>query len=389
MKICYLADAGSIHTKRWAEHFAKQGCDVHVVSMKNAGSNQVGNVKYHLMNTIHSKSRFINSLLRPLNLALAVIGTKKMAREIKPDVFHAHFVAEYGLIGALAGCRPLIESVWGSDVLAYPKKSKIWKMLVSHALKKGDSITTTAEFMKGHLIEKLGASSEKIVRIPWGIDLKTFHSGYSGEAKKLRKSLDISDEAPVILSPRNMTPMYQILHILNCIPFVLKAVPDAVFVLMRGYGSKEYEEALAGRARELGVSASTRFVSRQVPPKEMAAYFNMADVFISIPKTDQFASTIMEGMACGAIPVVSRIEPYGQYLKDGKNAFFAEPANPNELADRITHCLKHPEVKKRFSDVNREIIEENENWDRNAEIMKELYEKLSNERSRLVAAARK
>ena len=36
MVICYLADAGSIHTQKWAIHFASKGKEVHIISFRDA-----------------------------------------------------------------------------------------------------------------------------------------------------------------------------------------------------------------------------------------------------------------------------------------------------------------------------------------------------------------
>lgn len=41
MKICYLADANSIHTQRWVKYFAERGHDVHLISYNPAHINGV------------------------------------------------------------------------------------------------------------------------------------------------------------------------------------------------------------------------------------------------------------------------------------------------------------------------------------------------------------
>jgi len=110
----------------------------------------------------------------------------------------------------------------------------------------------------------------------------------------------------------------------------------------------------------------------------MAIYLNMADVFISIPKNDQFGSSVMEGMACGAIPIVSSIKVYYQYLKDEVNALFVDPNNPREIAEKIVYCIEHPEIKESFYAINIKIIAEKEDWNKNAKKMEKLYEKLLN-----------
>jgi len=44
MKICYFADAQSIHTQRWVKHFAEKGHEVHLISFTNA---EIENVNFH------------------------------------------------------------------------------------------------------------------------------------------------------------------------------------------------------------------------------------------------------------------------------------------------------------------------------------------------------
>ncbi|MGP8337571.1 MAG: glycosyltransferase, partial [Methanosarcinaceae archaeon] len=32
MKLCFIADATTVHTKRWVEYFSKEGHDVHLIT---------------------------------------------------------------------------------------------------------------------------------------------------------------------------------------------------------------------------------------------------------------------------------------------------------------------------------------------------------------------
>jgi glycosyltransferase involved in cell wall biosynthesis len=380
MKICYLANAESIHIQRWVKYFAENGHEVHLISPRSFGNKSIKNVKLYLVKELHSQIRSIRFIFFPMNLLLGIIQVKELIKKIKPDIVHAHYIGEYGLHGALACSQPFIVSAWGSDVLRAPKKSKLSKYTVPYAIKKADVITTTAEFMKEYLIRTFNVPGGKIIRIPWGIDLKIFHRGYEEGVERLKESLGIGANSPIILSNRHMDQKYEIQSIIDSIPYVTKKYPNAIFVFIRGYGSIEFENEMKVRAEKLGVINNTRFVSIRITPEEMAVYLNMADVFISIPKTDQFGSSIMEGMACGAIPIVSDIKVYGQYLEDGKNAFFVNPEKTKEVAEQIINCIEHPELKEKFYKINRKIIEEKEDWNKNAKKMEELYEKLLKER---------
>ena len=35
MKICYLSDAGSAHTRKWCSYFIKLGYEIHVISLND------------------------------------------------------------------------------------------------------------------------------------------------------------------------------------------------------------------------------------------------------------------------------------------------------------------------------------------------------------------
>lgn len=370
MKICYLADARSIHTQRWVKYFADNGYEVHLISFNSLGNCDIENIKLYVLKRLQPQIRVIYS---SINLLSSVIHIKKLIKKIKPNIVHAHYVTGYGFYGALTAFNPFIVSVWGSDVLRV-QEHKISKYVLLYTLKKAAVITTTAEFMKGYLIRMFNVSENKIVRIPWGIDLNIFHRGYKEEVKRLKENLRIRANSPIIISNRHMDPKYEIQSIIDSIPYITKKYPNVIFIFIRGYGSLNFENEIKVKAKKLGVINNIRFISRLILPEEMAVFLNASDAFISIPKTDQFGSSIMEGMACGAIPIVSTIKVYKQYLEDGKNAFFVNPESPEEIAEKIIYCIEHPEIKEKFYQINKKIIEEKENWNKNARKMEELYE---------------
>lgn len=366
MKLLYIADAGAIHTQRWVKYFADKGHEVHLVSHRSFGDSNIENVELHLLQVY------------PLPIKLLVHTTfiKRLINRIKPDILHVHYIDINAFIAALTGFRPLVLSAWGSDVLTTPKNSMSITFMVKFALKRANVTTTTAEFMGDYLVNEFGLPKSKIIRIPWGIDLKIFHRGYEPETEKLRASLKIDKTSPVIISNRSMAPQYRIQSIVESIPSILHKHPDAIFVFLRGSGSDKFENEIKTRAEELGISASTRFVPRFLTPREMAIYLNMSDALISIPKSDQFAGCILEGMVCGAIPIVGQLEVYHQFLTDGENALFVDAKDPQKIAEGIIHSIEHPELRRKFHEINRKIVEEKEDWDKNAPKMEELYNEL-------------
>lgn len=359
VRLAFLANGQSVHIERWLTYLASKGYDIHLITFT---AKPIKRVKIHEM-------KYFVKFAHPLR----ILNIRKAIKEINPDILHAHCVSHYGIYGALTSFHPLIISVWGSDVLRVPIRSKSRKYVISWALKKADCITTTAEFMKNYLIETFGLPRHKIVRVPWGVDPEIFHQGYQEEVMILKRTLGIKPNAPIIISHRCMKPLYGIESIIDAIPYVTRRHPHAVFIFIRGRGSIEFENRMKLKAKKLGIIRNVRFISKHLSPREMAVYLNMADIFISVPKTDQFGCSVLEGMSCGVIPVVSNIRAYRQYLKNGLNAFLVDPENPKEIAERIIYCIEHPKIKDIFSRINRKIVEERENWNRNAEKMEKVY----------------
>src|SRR5207245_10060874 len=105
MRILFVAEAPSIHTRRWAEYFRDKGVDVHIASFRPYEIRGV---------TVHILPRFG---LGKLGYFFALWALPKLYASLRPDIVHAHYVTSYEFLAALAGLHPLIVTGWGSDVL--------------------------------------------------------------------------------------------------------------------------------------------------------------------------------------------------------------------------------------------------------------------------------
>ena len=378
MKIMLLSDAASIHTVRWAKYFASRGHEVHLLSFNSFLGSPPSGINLHILKHIN----YIPIISSPLNLFLGVPQVRRLAQKTQIDLLNAHYISTFGVLGSLSGIHPFVASAWGSDVLRLGKEPSVRRQAVLFCLRAADVVTTTAIETRDYIIDAFGLSPEKVMRIPWGIDIEIFHRGYTSEVAILKKSLGLEPGFPVILSNRNLMENFAIESIIDAIPKVVSEHQNAVFLFIRGVGTPEYEKKMTQKARDMGILENIRIISRLVSPKEMAVFLNASDAFISLPKTDQFASSIMEGMACGTIPILSNLSVYKQYLKDKENAFFVNPDDPDEIASTVNFCIDNPNIQDKFYTINRKIIEREEDWSNNANKMEELFEDLIARRSR-------
>jgi len=321
--------------------------------------------------TLHPlTSKIFNSKLRYL---LAVKEVKNLLKEIKPDILNAHYLTGYGLLGALSGFKPFIASAWGSDVLIAPKKSVLSKWAVKYVVQKADIITTESKMVADVLIQNLRADPHKIRTFPWGINCDLFKVGYEGGVERLRERLKINKGLPIILSNRSMRPLYRIDIIVDAAAKVLQQ-KKALFIFLKGDGLVKCERAVKLKAKRLGIEESSCFISEFLNQKEMVILANLADIIVSIPNSDAFPISVAEGMACGAIPIVSDLEVNREIIKDGENGFVLPGGDSVILAEKILYILeKMVEFKEKIIPLNIDYVQKNLNWRDSTKKMEAVY----------------
>jgi len=375
MKVCFLGNINSGHLVRWVNHFAQQGWDVHVISWRppRNGVIFIKNITIHRLKTPPHYIGLLGALIEIYWLILI----------IKPSLIHAHYISTYGILAGiikrLHRKYPVILTAWGSDIFI---ESKGWKRpLIKHALKQANCITTTSEYMKNHISSVFNIRINKIVCFPWGIDLNIFNDKLEDSATVISKKIGLRANDFVLFSPRNMTPHYRIEAIIAAINHNALTHHDIKLIVLSPSGKKRpYLTSIINDIAKSKNSSNIILIDWRLTAEEMATLFRISQAFISIPKSDQFASSIIEGMACGSIPIVGNLEVYKEHLRDNYNALFVDPENPDDIAKIIIYCIEHPEIKGQFAKINNGIVKEKFNWDTNAAKMENLYNRLIEEK---------
>ncbi|HUS50976.1 MAG TPA: glycosyltransferase [Candidatus Paceibacterota bacterium] len=356
MKLCFLADANSIHSFKWIEYFTDKDYEINWISLTPNSFNTSKDIKFHLLKNFKSK---------PLNILFNILFVRKLIRIIKPDVLHVHYAGVNGILGAFSGFYPFILTAWGSDILI-TAKSKVIKPLIKFVLKKADLITCDAEHMKKAMI-KLGTDFSKIHIIYFGIDIEKFSPGPKDE--DLKEKLEIVN-SPVVISLRNLEPIYNVETLIRAIPIVLKEIPKVKFIIA---GKGLEEEKLKSLSKELKVFDNIRFIGF-VPNDELPKYLRTADVYISTSLSDAgIASSTAEAMACGLPLVITITGENKKWVKDGQGGYLIPVKNPKILAQEIINLIKSENLRKDFGKINREIIKEKNNYFKEMAKMEEIY----------------
>lgn len=351
MRICFFGDAESIHVVRWCKHFRKSGHEVHLISFKKVS---IEGIKTHHIDTgeISVKGGNWKVLLKYKKI-------KTILKQIKPDIFHAHYATSYGITGALCRFHPYIITALGTDVLISPQESKIYRMLLKYAFSKADWITVMAEHMKEAVV-KMGVPSDKVSVVPFGIDPEIFNDN---------DRVTPTDKF-IITSTRNFEPVYNITHLIKAVAIAKKSIPNLHLNLIGAGSLKNEIEALVNQNN---LSDSVSFFGK-VPQTKIAEVLNQSHLFVSVSLSDGNNISLNEAMACGAICIATNIPANTQWIQDGNNGFIIEIDDVKKLAEKIVKSqINYFELQKSFSQINKQIIADKAIWANNMKVVEAKY----------------
>jgi len=301
LRIATLSSAAVGHTQRWVAWFRGRGHDVAVWSLEPGPPE------------LAARALPAAPLPRALRYPLAAPALRAALARFAPDVVDAHFVPNYGLLGALAGRRPLVVSPWGSDLLVTAAANALQAARARFVLARADAVIADGANLAA-AAERLGGGG-RVHLVPWGIDLARFRMG-------------AEREPGLLFSARMHEPVYDIATVIGGAAAELAADPRARLVLA-GEGSLTPElERLAARTLPAGRYA---FVGR-VDIDAMAGWLARAEVCVSASWSDSTSQSLIECMACGALPVVSDIEGNRAWVTDGDGARTFAPGDAAGLA---------------------------------------------------------
>jgi glycosyltransferase involved in cell wall biosynthesis len=149
-----------------------------------------------------------------------------------------------------------------------------------------------------------------------------------------------------------------------------------VHLLIGGEGTLRQE--LANLVSEKGLEDRVTFLDH-IPGRLMNIYYSLADIYVQpsiIDKdgtTEGLGVTILEAMACETACIGSSVGGIPDIIKDGENGFLVNPADPEQLAEKIIFLLKNRELREGIGKKGRKFVEENYSWNAKAGELMEIY----------------
>lgn len=317
-----------------------------------------------------------DSELRPGTSAwtLARNRFQQIIHEISPDLVHAGPINPGGLLTALADFHPALMMSWGSDVLMTPDEECSAKKMVQFSLRHCDMAIADCEAVRERVMKLGGFPPERIVTLPWGVDLDVFWPKPS--SLRIRQQLDWTD-CKVIISTRALEASHSPFIFLKAVKQVLSACDD-VRVLILGGGS--LTDAVKSFIQANGIWHRV-YLASQVPESVLADYFAEADLYVSATSCDGSSISLLQAMACGLPAVVADAYGNREWVKPGENGWLFPPEDDQALAKAILQALAADDARRIAREANIRITRARADWGRNFPLILGAYEQLLAEKA--------
>lgn len=361
IKVLFISAANSIHTVKWVNALSED-FEVHLVYCKNHKPN---------IDEINSNV-FLHELYfnAPIGYYLNALQLRRIYQRVKPRVINVHYASGYGTLARVSKIKPILLSVWGSDVYDFPNESKIKKRILQKNIMYADKLASTSNAMAEELKKQVPMLKKDIFITPFGVDIEKFkkidvekEKDYFniGIVKALKEKYGIEYAILAIKKLKDKLKNEQKEELSNSIKLYI-------------YGDGEEKEKLQNLIEKENLQDGV-FLMGKIPNYEVPKVLNSFDVFCatSILNSESFGVAVVEAMACEVPVVATKTDGFCEVMRDGETGYLVQKRNVEEIANRLEKILNDRELAKQMGFNGRKRVIENYNWKDNVNYMKKIY----------------
>ena len=300
--------------------------------------------------------------LGPLTIRQASGRLRRWIEDVKPDLVHALRIPYEGMLAADAYTgRPLIVSVWGNDFTLHAPTTGLMSHYTSWTMQVADALHADCQ-RDIRLGKKWGFHPERPTLVTpgnGGIRTDIFH----GPAA--------ATEEPVVINPRGFRTYVRNDTFFRAIPLVLARRPDTKFVCASMAG----EPAALDSLRQLGIERNVELLAT-MPHEKMGDVLRRGQIVVSMGVHDGTPNTLLEGMACGCLPIAGDLESIREWIRHGKNGLLVDPTSPEALAEAILEGLDNKNLRQQAAGINEALILERAEYSHCMAAVERFYKKV-------------
>jgi glycosyltransferase involved in cell wall biosynthesis len=340
MKIAFIADGRSEHTRRWIPYFLHdhvvillstyecqpiEGVDIVTLPGRFRLTNQLisepddaGKMapiinRFFLWALRNPIANQLWGILKLFDLFLQVKVTRATLKDFNPDILHAFRIQTEGYLAAFSGKKNFLVSCWGSDFTYTARTNWLHSILTKITMRRVNYfMADCSRDLK--LAEEFGLAKKAyrcILPGNGGVDVGTFYPS------------PLLSKTPSIFYCRGLGPLTRV-----------DTLFEGLSLLRRDCGISASLTVISPRsthhlffelARDFGIDSAGIVVLDFSEIGKFANLMRQNTIFVSPMISDGVPCSMREAMACGMIPVMSDLESIREYVVDSINGFLFDP----------------------------------------------------------------
>lgn len=353
--ITLIANPYSVHVLRWLQLYEKAGITVRIESPERQQDGAPEGVTIE-----HLAPGWIPG---PSFLRYRRAGKAASQRSRQPgEILHAHCTSGSGYT-ALLSRQPYIVTTYGSEVFGARERGRLYHWMIKRVLRGASLVTATTPKMVSTLVEEFGVPEDRIRMFSLGYDSSVFTMVDDKKRRQLRRERDLPSTERVWVINRRSLSLYRTVEVVSGFLQFCQDHADGHLIVLSGDDDPAYSKQLRDVIEASHHQSRVHMVGEFLPAEGVAQWLRTADYAISVPKTDQLSTSILEAMACGTLPVLSNLDAYqplhdcdaihhvNDYTIEGFASMFEETwtTSTKELQRQRLRCADF--VAERFSEA--------------------------------------
>src|SRR5215467_5657268 len=338
---CYPTYGGSgIVATELGLELANRGHDVHFITYANPIRLDPGipRIHYHEVEV----SNYPLFQYPPYCLSLAS-RMAEVAESYDLDLLHVHYAIPHSISALLAQQMlqprlrlPFITTLHGTDITLVGVDPSYFP-ITKFSIEQSNGITSISDYLRVQTVQVFGVRNEiRVINNFVNCDL------YRPDNEKKGAAAYAPDGEKLLIHLSNFRPVKRVLDCIRILAEVRKRVPAHLLMVGDGPDRGPAEHL----ARELNLDRHVSFLGKQ---SHVERLIPLAHVLLMPSELESFGLVALEAMACGVVPVATRVGGVPELIVDGEDGFLEAPGDIAAQAARVAALLSDDALHYRMA----------------------------------------
>jgi glycosyltransferase involved in cell wall biosynthesis len=255
--------------------------------------------------------------------------------------------------------KPIVMKVSGSNIITSLRRSRLGRIELA-CLRRWAYRTMILNPGMAQEAANAGFPADRLLWMPNPVDVDEFTPCDEAERRRLRSSVGLSPDFPVILYVGRLAQEKELSSLIDAFASVIRQHPAAVLILV---GEGPERSALSDQVTRLGLTEMVQFTG-QVKLTEVRKWLQLSDIFALVSSLEGFPCSLVEAMATSLPSVVSNIPGNTQLIDPGVHGLISEQGRAESIAEALGTLLDNAELRKSMGQAARQRVEREFSLDR-------------------------